>query len=78
MPDRSSSVMSATGGSSQIVEEHSVICVLYSLNGILFVVENHLVDGWMGQNGMSEESSNILGGYDDIVSMHFVSRPIRS
>jgi hypothetical protein len=30
----------------QIVEEHSVICVLYSFNRIIFVVENHLVDGW--------------------------------
>ena len=32
----------------------------------------------MGQNGMSEESSDILEGYDDVVSIYFVYRPISS
>jgi len=62
----------------QIEEEHSIICVLYSPRGILFVVENHSVDRWLGQNGISEESSDILGSDDNTVGGDFVYRPIRS
>jgi hypothetical protein len=32
----------------QIEEEVSIILVSYSIRGILFVVENNLVDGWLG------------------------------
>ena len=61
-----------------IVEEHSVICVLYPPKGIPFVVKNHLVDGWLGKYGMSEESSNILESDDDMVGINFVYCPVTS
>ena len=46
----------------QVEEEVSIILVSYPVRGILFVVENYLMDGWLGESGISEESGDILGG----------------
>ena len=62
----------------QIVEEHSIMCVFYPTNRIPFIVENHLVNGWLGKDGISEKSSDIPEGDDDIVGLELVYRPVRS
>ena len=61
----------------QVEEEVSIILVSYPVSKILFVVENHLMDGWLRESGISEESGYILGGDGDIVGMKFVFRPLR-